>query len=60
MGQTNVEKLQSANILRNPHGLSPEDENKVNSLKPEEVDALCRVKAQLGEDFVERNSTLIL
>lgn len=57
---TNVEKLQGARILPVPHKLSKADEDKVNSLKPEEVDALIHVKSQLGDDFIQRNTSLIL
>ena len=57
---TNLEKLQAAKILPAPHKLSKADEDKINSLKAEEVDALIHVKSQLGDDFIERNTSLIL
>jgi hypothetical protein len=57
---TNVEKLQDAKVLPVPHKLSKADEDKVNGLKPEEVDALIHVKAKLGDDFIQRNTSLIL
>jgi len=57
---TNLEKLQAAKILPVPHKLSKADEDKINNLKPEEVDALVHVKSQLGDDFIERNTSLIL
>jgi hypothetical protein len=57
---TNVEKLQRAKVLPVPHKLSKADEDKVNGLKPEEVDALIQVKSQLGDDFIQRNTSLIL
>jgi hypothetical protein len=57
---TNVEKLQAAKILPVPSRLSDSDEDKVNALDPSEVDALVAIKSQLGDDFIERNTTLIL
>jgi hypothetical protein len=57
---TNVEKLQDAKVLPVPHELSKADEDKVNGLKPEEVDALIQLKSQLGDDFIQRNTSLIL
>jgi hypothetical protein len=57
---TNVEKLQAAKILPVPSRLSDSDEDKVNALDSSEVDALVAIKSQLGDDFIERNTTLIL
>jgi hypothetical protein len=57
---TNVKKLQAAKILPVPSRLSDSDEDKVNALDPSEVDALVAIKSQLGDDFIERNTTLIL
>ena len=57
---TNVQKLQAANILPTPSRLSSSDEQLINNLDPTEVDALVDVKAQLGDDFIQRNTSLIL
>ncbi len=57
---TNIQKLQAAKILPVPSKLSKSDEDKVNDLDPAEVDALVAIKSQLGDDFIERNTTLIL
>lgn len=58
--QSNVEKLQAAKILPTPHGLSDADEDKINKLSPPEVDTLIKVRGQLGNDFAQRNTSLIL
>lgn len=57
---TNVEKLQAASILPTPSRLSSSDEDLINDLDPSEVDALVDIKAQLGDDFIQRNTSLIL
>jgi hypothetical protein len=57
---TNVEKLQGAKILPTPHKLSPADEAAVNNLNDDEVKALVHVKHTLGDDFIKRNTSLIL
>jgi hypothetical protein len=57
---TNVQKLQAANILPTPSRLSSSDEELINNLDSSEVDALVDVKAQLGDDFIQRNTSLIL
>jgi len=57
---TNVEKLQGAKILPTPHKLSKADEDTVNNLKDAEVAALVNVKNTLGDDFIKRNTSLIL
>jgi hypothetical protein len=57
---TNVEKLQAASILPTPSRLSGSDEDLINDLDPSEVDALVDIKAQLGDDFIQRNTSLIL
>jgi hypothetical protein len=57
---TNIQKLQAAKILPVPSRLSETDEDKVNALDPTEVDALVAIKSQLGDDFIERNTSLIL
>jgi hypothetical protein len=57
---TNVEKLQAASILPTPSRLSRSDEDLINDLDPSEVDALVDIKAQLGDDFIQRNTSLIL
>ncbi len=58
--KTNVEKLQDAKVLPTPHRLSDPDTETINSLSPEEVDALVKVRSKLGDDFVQRNTSLIL
>ncbi len=60
MSITNVQKLQAANILPTPSRLSHSDEELINNLDSSEVDALVDVKAQLGDDFIQRNTSLIL
>ena len=55
-----MQKLQAANILPTPSRLSPSDEDLINNLDSTEVDALVDVKAQLGDDFIQRNTSLIL
>jgi hypothetical protein len=57
---TNVEKLQAANILPTPSKLSSLDEDLINDLDSSEVDALISVKNTLGDDFITRNTSLIL
>jgi hypothetical protein len=57
---TNVEKLQAAGILATPSRLSSSDEGLINDLDPTEVDALVAIKADLGDDFIQRNTSLIL
>jgi hypothetical protein len=57
---TNVEKLQAASILPTPSRLSHSDEALINNLDSSEVDALVDIKAQLGDDFIQRNTSLIL
>jgi hypothetical protein len=57
---TNVEKLQAANILPTPSRLSSSDEGLINGLDPDEVDSLVDIKSQLGDDFIQRNTSLIL
>jgi hypothetical protein len=57
---TNVEKLQAACILPTPSRLSSSDEDLINGLDSSEVDALVGIKAQLGDDFIQRNTSLIL
>ena len=57
---TNVEKLQAANILPTPHKLSPSDEALVNGLDTNEVETLVKVKQDLGDAFIKRNTSLIL
>jgi hypothetical protein len=57
---TNVEKLQAANILPTPSKLSSSDEDLINDLDSSEVDALISVKNTLGDDFITRNTSLIL
>jgi hypothetical protein len=60
MDMTNVQKLQAANILPTPSRLSSSDEELINNLDSSEVDTLVDVKAQLGDDFIQRNTSLIL
>ena len=60
MSITNVQKLQAANILPTPSRLSHSDEELINNLDSSEVDTLVDVKAQLGDDFIQRNTSLIL
>lgn len=57
---TNVAKLQGAKILPTPSKLSKADEDLINGLDSNEVDALIDVKNTLGDDFIKRNTTLIL
>ena len=57
---TNVEKLQAAKILPNPSNLSASDEDLVNGLDSDEVDALVAIRTELGDDFIQRNTSLIL
>ena len=57
---TNVEMLEQARVLPTPNKLSQSDVDKVNALSCDEVQALCNIKAQLGDDFIERNTCLIL
>ncbi len=57
---TNVEKLQAAKILPVPHKLSKSDEDKINALDPNEVKAVVDIKSKLGDDFIQRNTSLIL
>jgi hypothetical protein len=57
---TNVAKLQAAKILPVPSKLSKPDEDKINALDSAEVDALVAIKSQLGDDFIQRNTSLIL
>jgi hypothetical protein len=57
---TNVAKLQQAKILPTPSKLSKADEDIINKLDSTEVDALVAVKAALGDDFIQRNTSLIL
>jgi hypothetical protein len=54
---TNIEKLQKAEILADPHGLSKQDVETIEHLSPEEVDTWVRIKEKLGDDFVRRNCT---
>jgi hypothetical protein len=58
--QSNVDRLKAANVLPANHTLSEADVDKVNKLSPPEVDTLIKVHAQLGNDFVKRNSSMIL
>jgi hypothetical protein len=60
MTNTNVAKLQSAHILPTPSKLSKSDEDLINGLDPNEVDALIDIKNTLGDDFIRRNTSLIL
>ena len=57
---TNVQLLQQAGILPTPHKLSTADEAAVNNLSQDEVKAVVRVKQNLGDAFVQRNTSLIL
>jgi len=57
---TNVEMLEQAKILPTPNRLSQSDVDMINALSCDEVQALCNIKAQLGDDFIERNTCLIL
>jgi len=57
---TNIEKLQAAKILPTPSNLSSSDEDLVNGLDSDEVDALVAIRTELGDDFIQRNTSLIL
>lgn len=50
----NVDRLQAAGLLNDPHQLTDDEVATVNQLSPAEVDALISVHAKLGEDFFAR------
>jgi hypothetical protein len=60
MPKTNVEILQDAKVLPTPHKLSPQDVAIVNGLDSNEVKAVANIKNTLGDDFITRNTSLIL
>jgi len=61
MPKTNVQILQDARVLPTPHALSQADVDFINNnLNHTEVIAVANVKKQLSDDFIKRNTSLIL
>jgi hypothetical protein len=52
----NLDRLISAGIIPSNNTLSKDDITTINSLDPNEVDALISLKSKLGDDFLKRNA----
>ena len=50
----NVDRLQQAGLIKDPHQLTADEAAKVNQLSPAEVDAMVSVHGKLGTDFFDR------
>jgi hypothetical protein len=51
---SNVKTLSDAGLVR-PEKLSDQDKKVLESLSPDEVNSLLRVKAKLGDDMINKN-----
>jgi hypothetical protein len=51
---SNVKTLSDAGLVR-PEKLSDQDKKLLETLSPDEVDSLLRVKAKLGDDMIQQN-----
>ena len=53
---SNRDRLQEAGLIRKGYKFSKHDEDLLESLSEEEVEALINVKRKLGGDFFQRNN----
>lgn len=53
-----IQRLVDAGLLRAGHQFSDQDQQLLESLSEDEVEALISVKMKLGEDFFNRNTDL--
>jgi hypothetical protein len=51
---SNVKTLSDAGLVR-PEKLTDQDKKVLESLSPDEVNSLLRVKAKLGDDMINKN-----
>ena len=51
---SNVKTLYDAGLVR-PEKLTDQDKKVIESLSPDEVNALLQVKAKLGDDMIKQN-----
>jgi len=51
-----VERLRAEGILAHDAVLSPQDEAALNSLTPDEVEAIISIRNKLGTDFISRHA----
>jgi hypothetical protein len=51
----NLDTLISAGVIPSDNNLTKDDINMINSLDPNEIDALISLKSKLGDDFLKRN-----
>jgi hypothetical protein len=57
MTESKFDKLVSKGIIRKPDSLSEDDKQRINSLTPDEVEALISVRAKLGDEFLGKKAT---
>ena len=53
-----IQRLVDAGLIRAGHKFSKQDQQLLESLSEDEVNALISVKTKLGEDFFNRNTEL--
>jgi hypothetical protein len=52
----NRSRLEAAGLIRQGYTFTPEDDETLESLTTDEVDALIAIGQKLGTDFLNRNS----
>ena len=48
---TNIDRLTQGGVILNPDQVPDNDREKIESLSPEEVDALIKIRQKVGEQF---------
>lgn len=48
---SNIDKLKDGGVILNADQVPPEDRKKIESLSPQEIDTLIRIRHKIGDDF---------
>lgn len=51
------DRLVEKGIVLNPGSFSEDDKKKIDSLTPDEVEALISIRAKLGDKFIQQKTT---
>jgi hypothetical protein len=57
MGKPKFDRLVSNGIILKPESLSEDDKQRIESLTPDEVEALISIRAKLGDTFLQQKAT---
>jgi len=57
MDETKFDKLVKKGIIVKPESFTEDDKKRIDSLTPEEVEALISVRAKLGDTFLQQKAT---